>query len=364
MTVICPPIRARSFGFLFFGAAVIIAGAARAQESASIDISNPNVTVDLSVLDDNGIGRGATPGGLLARPGGLRLLMPGIQPPRSRLYIRPKGMARRGPAKKSLSRLPFHATAKKVAKKVTVKRPPIKKTAPPAMIAKSAPPPAVIAPPPMSAAKKETASRPPPEHIAKAPPPPPALKPMKAETKITAKVKPGKAAVTAPQKLVPAAKKEAKKEPAKVKSGPPKAVAEIPAPAAPKIKAPKKPEAPMKKAEPEKETASLPPPAGTALKVIFAATTSRLPNPVKAKLKELAAMMKKKQELRIQLLAYAGGKSFSPSKARRLSLSRALSVRSYLIEKGIRSTRIDVRALGNKTTEEPLNRVDINIITR
>jgi len=41
-----------------------------------------------------------------------------------------------------------------------------------------------------------------------------------------------------------------------------------------------------------------------------------------------------------------------------------LSVRSFLIEKGIRSTRIDVRALGDKAENDPKNRVDVNLVTR
>ncbi len=364
MTFICPSIRARGFIYLSFAAAVIVTGTARAQEPAAFDISNPNVTVDLSVLDDNGPGVAAAPDGLLTRPGALRLLVPGISPPRSRLYIRPKGMAKKGLARKS------------PAGKVARKKPPREKIKPPVEIAGKIPPPAKIAAAPAAAVKKKAAVKPPPEQITSAPPPPPALKPMKAETKVAAKEEPKKTAAIAPRKLVPTPKaketpkKEAKNEPAKVRSGPPKAVAEIPPPA-PKVEAPTKPlknTAPKK--EPEKETASLPPPAkaapmpGTSLKVVFAAATSKLPNPVKAKLNDLAGMMKKKEELRIQLLAYAGGKSLSSSKARRLSLSRALSVRSYLIGKGIRSTRIDVRALGNKTTEEPLNRVDVNVIKR
>jgi outer membrane protein OmpA-like peptidoglycan-associated protein len=84
----------------------------------------------------------------------------------------------------------------------------------------------------------------------------------------------------------------------------------------------------------------------------------------KEALAALAESVKDKPELRLQLMAYAGGADLSSSKARRLSLSRALSVRSFLIEKGVRSTRIDVRALGNKTTDEPVNRVDINIVKR
>jgi hypothetical protein len=45
-------------------------------------------------------------------------------------------------------------------------------------------------------------------------------------------------------------------------------------------------------------------------------------------------------------------------------LSRALSVRAFLIKNGVRSTRIDVRALGNKATDEPLNRVDVMVVAR
>ena len=64
----------------------------------------------------------------------------------------------------------------------------------------------------------------------------------------------------------------------------------------------------------------------------------------------------------MQLQAYAGEPNLSASRARRLSLSRALSARSYLIKRGIRSTRIDVRALGNKTSTGEPNRVDLKLI--
>ncbi|MCH8925159.1 MAG: OmpA family protein [Proteobacteria bacterium] len=49
----------------------------------------------------------------------------------------------------------------------------------------------------------------------------------------------------------------------------------------------------------------------------------------------------------------------SASAARRLSLSRALAVRAYLIEQGVRSTRMDVRALGDKVPDGPADRVDV-----
>ena len=66
----------------------------------------------------------------------------------------------------------------------------------------------------------------------------------------------------------------------------------------------------------------------------------------------------------MQVKAFAGGSSGSPSAARRLSLSRALAVRSFLIEEGVRSTRIDVRALGNRSKGGPPERVDVFVVNR
>lgn len=103
---------------------------------------------------------------------------------------------------------------------------------------------------------------------------------------------------------------------------------------------------------------------GRALQVVFDNAESKLPGNVDSELDVIAQKIKSSENLRIQLMAYAGGDGLSASKARRLSLSRALSVRSFFIENGVRSTRIDVRALGDKTNEEPLNRVDINIVER
>ena len=81
-------------------------------------------------------------------------------------------------------------------------------------------------------------------------------------------------------------------------------------------------------------------------------------------LDRVVQMLKRDENLRLQLLAYAGGGNQTPSQARRLSLSRALAVRSRLIEKGIRSTRIDVRALGKKSEGGPPDRIDITISAR
>jgi len=172
--------------------------------------------------------------------------------------------------------------------------------------------------------------------------------------------KTAKPAVKTPEKPKaappPAPVAKAVKKPGKPKAAPP------PAPVA---KAVKKPEA----APAPKEQTALPPApettgTGKTLRVEFKPTASKFPATAKKGLQALAKKLKGKDNLRLQLMAYAGGKSLSASKARRMSLLRALSVRSFLIESGVRSTRIDVRALGSKTTEKPLNRVDVNIVER
>jgi outer membrane protein OmpA-like peptidoglycan-associated protein len=152
---------------------------------------------------------------------------------------------------------------------------------------------------------------------------------------------------------------------AAVKPEAPAKTAAPPPPAAPATRAAKSPE----KKPVAKQEASLPPATGPlapgqVMKVVFNAGATKLPASVRNGLKAVAAKMKGQNKLRMQLMAYAGGDGLSASRARRISLSRALAVRSYLIESGVRSTRIDVRALGNKTSAAPVNRVDVMVVER
>ncbi len=98
--------------------------------------------------------------------------------------------------------------------------------------------------------------------------------------------------------------------------------------------------------------------------IIFSQGEAKLTIASKKKLDLVSQNLKSKKTARMQLLAYAGGKNMSSSNARRLSLSRALSIRSYLIDKGVEGTRIDVRALGNKETSGQINRVDLKFVKR
>ena len=61
------------------------------------------------------------------------------------------------------------------------------------------------------------------------------------------------------------------------------------------------------------------------------------------------------------VVAYAAGTPDDPSTARRLSLSRALAVRSALMANGVGSSRIYVRALGTPKDGEA-DRVDLTVM--
>lgn len=97
--------------------------------------------------------------------------------------------------------------------------------------------------------------------------------------------------------------------------------------------------------------------------VPFAAGQGDLPAAQLAALDTLANQYMNGED-RLQVRAYAANSAGDGgSGARRLSLTRALAVRQYLIDKGIRSTRIDVRALGAPTEGSP-DRVEIAPVGR
>lgn len=182
---------------------------------------------------------------------------------------------------------------------------------------------------------------------AKAPEPPPAPKVEAPKVAELPKVEPPK--VEVPKAEVPAL-------PPTALTPPPLPVAKVepkPEPAPPPVAVP----APQQVAVPApQQVAALPPqPApvaggfkGDTLTIPFTGESARVPDQALADLDRLAKRMQKDEGLALQLLAYADGDDANASKARRLSLSRALEVRKYLMDQGLRSTRIEVRALGNK----------------
>ena len=62
---------------------------------------------------------------------------------------------------------------------------------------------------------------------------------------------------------------------------------------------------------------------------------------------------------KLQIQAFASPAKDGTSSARKASLARAMSVRDFLIGKGIEATRIDFRALGAESDRDPMDRVDM-----
>lgn len=82
----------------------------------------------------------------------------------------------------------------------------------------------------------------------------------------------------------------------------------------------------------------------------------------KGKLKNVIEHMNTDGDAQLQIRAYATGDDGSKSSARSKSLTRATEIRSFLMDNGIRPTRVIVRALGQETDRKPLDRVDLSFV--
>ncbi len=102
-------------------------------------------------------------------------------------------------------------------------------------------------------------------------------------------------------------------------------------------------------------------PDGNLYSIPFGPGSDELPGSATSALSKLATRMNTDEDIRIQLMGFAaGGGGSSASQARRRSLFRALAIRTYLMKEGVRSTRMDVRALGQTSVQGvPPDRVDI-----
>jgi len=93
--------------------------------------------------------------------------------------------------------------------------------------------------------------------------------------------------------------------------------------------------------------------------IAFDKNSSEL-SPAAAKdLDTLAMQLKDMPNQRLQIRAYATDADGNESNARRISLSRGLMVRSYLVEKGIKPVDLDVRALGSDSDQAPSDEVEV-----
>jgi len=384
------------------GLAIMAAEPAHAQGEFAVDISDPNVSVDLSVLDDGGRApqMGApVPAASSATSSGGVYQAPGPKAPVSTLYIQPSGTFTLPPQTKVLiaAPTPEPETAPETPETSVAEHTPSAQAPTPEAMAEAAPETAPVPPAPeisapaVPAPVQETAKAEPEPAPAPVEEPTPASEVIKAEPEPAPEPTPAPAVEPAPAPQQDTAldmAQDAAQDAAKAEQTPPpppqvlsQPAAQAPAAAPAAIdetqttpQTPARPgsvvvELPPKLEEAQPGVASLPSPTGPladgdSMRIVFEHDSSKLPSDVRDALKALSERLGQQENLRLQLLAYAGDTNTSASAARRLSLSRALAVRSYLIENGVRSTRIDVRALGNKSTEEVTERVDITVVER
>lgn len=141
-----------------------------------------------------------------------------------------------------------------------------------------------------------------------------------------------------------------------------------PAPLLPEVAAAPPPEPPAAASEPAEapQIVARPPARAVSgpLRLLFEEGSTDLSETAKSELAALSGDLLADNQRRVQLRAYAVGGEQSGRNARRLSLSRALAVRAFLVDKGVSTSQIDVRALGTKFKDGPADRVDVVDVDR
>jgi outer membrane protein OmpA-like peptidoglycan-associated protein len=145
--------------------------------------------------------------------------------------------------------------------------------------------------------------------------------------------------------------------PATLPTAPPDTVALVPPPPAAQPAAPPPPPPPISDSASSAATT-----VGAGLRVTFGAGEADLSPASAAAIKDVVQSAPVGDSTSFNVLAYAAGKPEDPSTARRLSLARALAVRSTLMANGVASSRIYVRALGSTGGGEAPDRVDLAVM--
>jgi outer membrane protein OmpA-like peptidoglycan-associated protein len=314
---------------LLAASALSLLFAAAGTASAQQQLRQPraSVEVDWSVLDE-----------LNNPPAGA----PALRPPR--------GMTNAGP------RTP--ATPLAANSSPAIQRAPLVPPSPAAGFTPPPPPPSFASAPapaaPPAPAPSATLPPPPPPSVAAEPPRPVTPPPAPAQMASAPPPPPPPSVTQSPRPLPPPAAASAPPPPPA--AAPPTPVAPPPAPA---VAAPAPAPAPQVAAAPPAARAA----DGPIARLAFNAGSAEINDAGKTALGAVIAELQRDPAARLQLQAFASGGDDQGGQARRLSLSRALAVRGQLIEQGIASTRMDVRALG-RTTDGPPDRVDIVLVRR
>ena len=181
---------------------------------------------------------------------------------------------------------------------------------------------------------------------------------------------PRPAAPSAPQRATPPAE-----------NTPTEVARAVPPPAAPRAQPPADPNRPtpitpdgiQEEADAaestEVETAALVEPERTPgppneFTIAYGTGDSNVPERAHENLRILAGRMVNNPDLRVEFIAYASDPEESVSRSRRLSLARAVNVRKMLLDSGVDSSRVNLRALGEQSGDGDPDRIDVFVTTR
>jgi outer membrane protein OmpA-like peptidoglycan-associated protein len=220
------------------------------------------------------------------------------------------------------------------------------------------------------AAPRSKINQVPPPKVKAAPPPPVVATPAPVAPAPAPVAPPPEAAPVAasapPASLTVATPVAAQPQTPRPDPGPPPVPGPAPAPVepppAPKVAvvAPPPPSAPAPAATPVVAVPS-PTMSDKGARLLFLPDSADIPTTARPTLESIVKLVQSQQERRILITAYAAGTPETASQARRLSLNRALTVRSFLAEKGVSTARVDVRALGGQVADGPADRVDLEL---
>lgn len=301
----------------------------------------------------------------LYQPDGL--LFPGARPPQSRLLVPPPPgsppvLEHPAPRKVEKPKTKAPKPAPAAAAVAATKPAPPEALAPEAVTApEPAPKPAAVPPPEPAPIVAEPEPVVEPSPVQAAGPEPAAAPEPRPEPETEPAAAPAAAAKDDPPPLGPDVARQADvvaRERLEL-DAPPSETGVMPPPVVPTDVAPPEPEV-----EVDGEDSALPPPSIDMLTVPFPPEAPEPAGDVSGQVRTLARLLEADPAARLRLNAYAPGEATEESKSRRLSLARALTLRGKLVDAGISSTRIEVRALGNKVPDGSADRVDVIVLER
>jgi outer membrane protein OmpA-like peptidoglycan-associated protein len=100
-------------------------------------------------------------------------------------------------------------------------------------------------------------------------------------------------------------------------------------------------------------------PSKADLTLEFKGHSEELDTQSQNKLLNIVKILSEDSDRKLLVRGYASGENGSKTDALDKSLTRVSEVRSFLMEQGVRPTRVMVRALGQETDRKPLDRVDL-----